>query len=77
MKIYDATVLVTGAHRGLGLALVRESLALDALEAGAEEVIDDERARQLKQGLSAEPGVYLLDPSADAPVAPAVSAAAG
>jgi NAD(P)-dependent dehydrogenase (short-subunit alcohol dehydrogenase family) len=43
---------------------------LDALEAGAEEVLADERARQLKQGLSAEPGVYLLDPSAGAPVAP-------
>ena len=44
---------------------------LDALEAGAEEVLADERARQLKQGLSAEPGVYLLDPSAAAPVAAA------
>ncbi len=42
---------------------------LDALEAGAEEVLADERARQLKQGLSAEPGVYLLDPSAPAPAA--------
>ena len=46
---------------------------LDALEAGAEEVLADERARQLKQGLSAEPGVYLLDPSAGAPVAPAAA----
>jgi NAD(P)-dependent dehydrogenase (short-subunit alcohol dehydrogenase family) len=46
---------------------------LDALEAGAEEVLADDRARQLKQGLSAEPGVYLLDPSAGAPVAPAAS----
>jgi NAD(P)-dependent dehydrogenase (short-subunit alcohol dehydrogenase family) len=44
---------------------------LDALEAGAEEVLADERARQLKQGLSAEPGVYLLDPSAAAPAAAA------
>ena len=52
MKIYDATVLVTGAHRGLGLALVRESLALDALEAGAEEVLADQRARRLEKGLS-------------------------
>ena len=50
MKIYDATVLVTGAHRGLGLALVRESLALDALEAGAEEVLADQRARRLEKG---------------------------
>jgi len=40
---------------------------LDALEAGAEEVLADERARQIKQGLSAEPAVYLLDPSAGAP----------
>jgi NAD(P)-dependent dehydrogenase (short-subunit alcohol dehydrogenase family) len=32
----------------------------DALEAGAEEVLADERTRQVKQGLSAEPGVYLM-----------------
>lgn len=32
---------------------------LDALEAGAEEVLADEITRQVKQGLSAEPGVYL------------------
>lgn len=71
MKIYDATVLVTGAHRGLGLALVRESLALDALEAGAEEVLADQRARRLEKGLSIEPGVYRLDPNAAATVAAA------
>ena len=47
---------------------------LDALEAGAEEVLADERARQIKQGLSAEPAVYLLDPSAAAPVVPAAAA---
>ena len=35
---------------------------LDALEAGAEEVLADERSRQVKLGLSAEPGVYLLTP---------------
>jgi len=35
---------------------------LDAVEAGAEEVVADERSRQVKQGLSAEPGVYLLPP---------------
>ena len=40
---------------------------LDALEAGAEEVLADERARQIKQGLTAEPAVYLRDPSAAAP----------
>ena len=71
MKIYDATVLVTGAHRGLGLALVRESLALDALEAGAEEVLADQRTRRLEKGLSTEPGVYRLDPNAAATVAAA------
>jgi NAD(P)-dependent dehydrogenase (short-subunit alcohol dehydrogenase family) len=32
---------------------------LDALEAGAEEVLADELTRQVKQGLSAEPAVYL------------------
>ena len=36
---------------------------LDAVEAGAEEVLADERTRQVKQGLSAEPGVYLLTPA--------------
>ena len=34
--------------------------ALDALEAGADEVLADEFTQQVKQGLSAEPGVYLL-----------------
>jgi len=33
--------------------------ALDALEAGAEEVLADEITRKVKQGLSADPGVYL------------------
>ena len=37
--------------------LVRRTL--DALEAGAEEVLADDMTRQVKQGLSAEPGVYL------------------
>ena len=32
---------------------------LDALEAGAEEVLADAVARQVKRGLSAEPGIYL------------------
>ncbi|MDB5874759.1 MAG: short chain dehydrogenase family protein [Ramlibacter sp.] len=36
--------------------------ALDALEAGAEEVLADEVTRQVKRGLSAEPGVYLVAP---------------
>lgn len=34
--------------------------ALDGLEAGAEEVLADALTRQVKAGLSAEPGVYLL-----------------
>jgi NAD(P)-dependent dehydrogenase (short-subunit alcohol dehydrogenase family) len=33
--------------------------AFDGLEAGAQEVLADERTRQLKQGLSANPPVYL------------------
>jgi len=33
--------------------------ALDALEAGAEECLADDITRQVKQGLSAEPGIYL------------------
>jgi len=33
--------------------------AFDGLEAGAEEVLADERTRLVKQGLSAEPAVYL------------------
>jgi NAD(P)-dependent dehydrogenase (short-subunit alcohol dehydrogenase family) len=33
--------------------------ALDALEAGAQEVLADELTRQVKQGLSADPAVYL------------------
>lgn len=33
--------------------------ALDALEAGADEVLADPLTQQVKQGLSAEPGVYL------------------
>lgn len=37
---------------------------LDALEAGAEEVLADELTRQVKRGLSAEPGVYLVDAAA-------------
>ena len=31
----------------------------DALEAGADEVLADEQTRAVKQGLSAEPAVYL------------------
>jgi len=35
---------------------------LDALEAGAEEVLVDEAARQVKAGLNAEPSNYLGRP---------------
>ena len=35
----------------------------DAVEAGAEEVLADEQTRAVKQGLSAEPGVYLIPPT--------------
>lgn len=38
-------------------AIVRQ--AFDALQAGADEVLADEITRQVKQGLSAQPGVYL------------------
>jgi NAD(P)-dependent dehydrogenase (short-subunit alcohol dehydrogenase family) len=38
--------------------------AFDALEAGAEEVLGDEITRQVKGGLSADPGIYLRDPRA-------------
>jgi NAD(P)-dependent dehydrogenase (short-subunit alcohol dehydrogenase family) len=43
-------------------AVVRR--VLDALEAGAQEVLADEITQQVKQGLSAEPGVYLQPPPA-------------
>lgn len=38
--------------------------ALDALEAGASEVLADERTRQIKRGLTAEPPVYLVNADA-------------
>ena len=40
-------------------AVVRRTL--DALEAGADEVLADATSEQVKRGLSGEPGVYLLD----------------
>lgn len=39
-------------------------LTLDALEAGREEILADEVSRNVKKGLSAEPGVYLGIPGA-------------
>lgn len=40
-------------------SIVRQ--AYDALESGAEEVLGDDITRQVKQGLSAQPGVYLAE----------------
>lgn len=42
--------------------VVRQTLA--ALEAGRDEILADETSRSVKQGLSAEPGVYLAPPMA-------------
>jgi NAD(P)-dependent dehydrogenase (short-subunit alcohol dehydrogenase family) len=38
------------------------SQTLDGLEAGLSEVLGDDRTRSVKAGLSADPGVYLLNP---------------
>jgi NAD(P)-dependent dehydrogenase (short-subunit alcohol dehydrogenase family) len=71
-ELREQGTLVTGMHmgfvdtdltRGIEMpkstpeSVVRE--ALDALEAGREEVLADDITRQVKRGLSAEPGVYL------------------
>jgi len=42
--------------------VVRQTLA--ALEAGKQEILADEASRRVKQGLSAEPGVYLAQAAA-------------
>lgn len=63
MQLTNAVVLLTGAHRGIDMpkstpeAIVAR--AFDGLEAGAEEILADELTRQVKRGLSAEPGVDL------------------
>lgn len=57
MKIDNATILIT----------------VPIAAFGAEEVLAGERARQIKQGLTAEPAVYLRDPSAAAPVSSATA----
>ena len=53
----------TDLARGLDVAKVSPqsvvTAAFDALEAGASEVLADERARTVKQGLTAEPPIYL------------------
>jgi NAD(P)-dependent dehydrogenase (short-subunit alcohol dehydrogenase family) len=67
---------VTGANRGLGLAFVQELIAtgarkvirqaISAIETDRDEVLADEIARQVKAGLSKEPGIYLnFDPGRD------------
>ena len=53
----------TDLTRGLDVVKVSPqsvvATALDALEAGASEVLADERARTIKRGLTTEPAVYL------------------
>jgi NAD(P)-dependent dehydrogenase (short-subunit alcohol dehydrogenase family) len=53
----------TDLTRGLDVVKVSPqsvvATALDALEAGASEVLADERAQTIKRGLTAEPAVYL------------------
>jgi NAD(P)-dependent dehydrogenase (short-subunit alcohol dehydrogenase family) len=53
------TDLTRGIDAPKSAADVVVNRALDALEAGAEEVLADEITRKVKQGLSANPGVYL------------------
>ncbi|WP_416136143.1 hypothetical protein [Aquabacterium sp. A7-Y] len=95
MKLAHATVLITGANRGIGPGFAPETLArvarrlyasvrdpglgdtarvqaaksrsgdivaraLDALEAGADEVLAGDFTRQVKQGLRTERFTYLL-----------------
>jgi NAD(P)-dependent dehydrogenase (short-subunit alcohol dehydrogenase family) len=57
------TDLVRGLDVPKSAPAVIVQRTLDALEAGASEVLADERTRQVKQGLSAEPGVYLMAPA--------------
>ena len=53
----------TGLARGMDVIKVSPqsvaTAAFDALEAGASEVLADERARTVKRGLTAEPPIYL------------------
>jgi NAD(P)-dependent dehydrogenase (short-subunit alcohol dehydrogenase family) len=53
----------TDLTRGLDVAKVSPqsvvAIALDGLEAGASEVLADERARTVKRGLTTEPAIYL------------------
>ena len=71
-ELRDQQTQVLGLHMGFvdtGMTKAIEMLksqpidivrrALDGLEAGAEEVLADDITRQVKQGLSSNPGVYL------------------
>jgi len=71
-QLHEQNTQVLGLHMGFvdtdltrGLDAPKSSpeaivtRALDALEAGADEVLGDEFTEQVKQGLSAVPGVYL------------------
>src|ERR1700678_2135824 len=53
----------TDLARGLDVVKVSPqsvvNAAFDAMEAGASEVLSDERARTVKRGLTAEPPIYL------------------
>lgn len=58
----------TDLTRGFDVPKISPELVVactfDGLEAGADEVLADEFTQQVKQGLSAEPGVYLVAPAA-------------
>ena len=52
MTLAGCTALVTGANRDIPGAM---PLALEAVDAGAEEVLVDARARELKMQLAGDP----------------------
>lgn len=74
-ELHDKGTQVLGLHvsfvdtdltRGLDVPKVAPaavaSLALDGIAAGAQEILADDRTRQVKRGLSAEPAIYLSYP---------------
>lgn len=56
MRLDNATALIIGANRGIGQAFVREALARAFAP-----MLGEALTRHVKQGLSAEPGVYLAE----------------
>ena len=57
MNIANKTALITGANRGIGLALVSEALArgaalgiFDGLERGEEDIFPDPMSRSIAEG---------------------------